>query len=190
MKKILLSSLVISSFCFAFAKDLTLEEVSKIGVETSESLNSILKQKLKDAKRETDMKGMMKFCIKDSMKTIEEFNKTLASNISIKRVSLNSRNDKSKAEDDEKKILEAFELIQKSDAYLPEKVVQISSDDLYKVYVPIQMKSRECKKCHGLENKVDDESKKRFFEVYKNKNGLGYKSGDVRGAYVVNISKK
>ena len=189
LKKILVASLFLSLLTFANAEELTLEKVKSIASKVSSEFNSNLKKELKKAKRADGTKGMTDFCIDDSMKILEGLNKKHGSKINIKRVSLNNRNEKSKALDDEIKILKAFDLIQKSDAYQPKQIVQIVDDNTYKVYSPIEMKSRDCKKCHGLEKKVDKESKKRFSQVYKNENGYGYKSGDIRGAVVITISK-
>lgn len=180
----------ISSFTMNLqAKEYSLAEVKAIALTSSTKLESALKKELKKAKRKNGTVEMADFCINKSSKIIEQINKELSSNISIKRVSLNSRNEKSKALVDEINILKAFDLIQEADAYLPKQIVQIIDDDTYKVYSAVQMKSRDCKKCHGLDKKIDKKLKKEFFKVYKNSNAYGYKSGEVRGAIVVLISK-
>ena len=189
MKKLLILGFFLSSIYFANAEEFSLERVKQIANKASSELESRLKKELKQAKKDGGTKAMADFCIDKSIKLIEEIDTKYGEKVSIKRVSLNNRNEKAKALESEIKILEAFDLIQKSDAYLPEQIVQIIDDNTYKVYSPIEMKSRDCKKCHGLEKKVDKESKKRFFEVYKNNNGYGYKSADVRGAVVISISK-
>ncbi len=189
MKKILVVSLFLTSVIFTNAEELTLEKVKEIAFKVTSEFNSKLKKELKKVKRVDGIKGMTYFCINDSMRIVERLNDKYGTKVSIKRVSLNNRNEKAKVLEDEKKILEAFDLIQKADAYQPEQLVQIVDDNIYKVYFPVEMKSRDCKKCHGLEKKVDKESKKRFLEVYKNSNGYGYKSGDIRGAVVITISK-
>jgi len=188
LKKLLLG-LILSSIYFANAEELTLEKVKEIALKASSEFESKLKKDLKQAKKDSGIKGMTDFCIDKSEKIIEKIDKKYGLKVSIKRVSLNNRNEKAKALDSEIKILKSFDLIQKSDAYLPNQIVQIVDDNTYKVFSPIEMKSRDCKKCHGLEKKVDKESKKRFSQVYKNDKGYGYKSGEVRGAVVVTISK-
>lgn len=192
MKKLFASSLVFISLglsTFLNAQEFSLEGVKKTASNVTKEFESKIKKELKDAKREAGIKGMTDFCVTDSRKILEEINKKYAPKISVKRISLNNRNEKAKPEEKEIKILEAFDLIQKSDAYEPKQIVQIVDDNTYKIYSPIQMNSRDCKKCHGLENKVDKESKKRFSEVYKNNRGYGHKSGDIRGAVVVTVSK-
>ncbi len=189
MKKILVLSLILLSFLFANAEELTLEKVKEVASKATSELNSKLKKELKKAKRDDKIKGMASFCIDDSKKIIDKIDKKYGSKVSIKRVSLNNRSEKSKALENEINILKAFDLIQKSDAYQPKQIVQIVDENTYKVYSPIEMRSRDCKKCHGLEKKVDKDSKKKFSDVYKNNNGYGHKSGEIRGAVVVTISK-
>lgn len=192
MKRVFTVNLILLSLgftSFANAQELSLEEVKSTASKITKEFESELKKELKDAKKAAGIKGMTDYCINDSKKVLEKINKKYGPKISLKRVSLNNRNEKAKPLDNEIKILKAFDLIQESDAYEPEQIVQISNDNEYKVYSPIQMNSRDCKKCHGLDNKVDKESKKRFSEVYKNNGGYGYKSGDIRGSIVVSISK-
>ena len=66
---------------------------------------------------------------------------------------------------------------------------KIIDEKTYKVYSPIEMKSRDCKKCHGLEEKIDKESRDNFTAAYKNNKAYGYKSGEIRGSVVISISK-
>ena len=178
-----------SGLFFINAKELTLEGVKETALKVTKEFEKRLKKELKNAKRVGGTKAMIDFCINDSKKIQEDINKKYGPNISIKRVSLNYRNEKAKPKDNEIKILKAFDLIQQSDAYEPEQIVQIVDDNKYKVYSAIQMNSRDCKKCHGLDKNVDKNTKKRFSEVYKNDRGYGHKSGDVRGAVVVTVSK-
>ncbi|WP_321469130.1 DUF3365 domain-containing protein [Halarcobacter sp.] len=181
--------ILIGSLSFINAQELTLENVKQTASKVTKEFESKLKKELKNAKRAGGTKAMTDFCINDSKKIQKEINEKYGSKISIKRISLNNRNKKAKPEKNEIKILEAFDLIQKSDAYEPEQIVQVVDDNTYKIYSPIQMNSRDCKKCHGLDRKVDKEAKKRFSEVYKNDRGYGHKSGDIRGAVVVTVSK-
>ncbi len=189
MKKLIVFTCLLLAILGLQAEELTLEKVKKIASKATSEFNSKLKKELKKSKRAGGTKAMTDYCIEDSRKMLEELDKKLGSKVSIKRVSLNNRNEKAKALEDEIKILQSFELIQKSDAYVPKQIVQIVDDNTYKVYSPIEMKSRDCKKCHGLEKKVSKDLKKRFSQVYKNDKGYGYKSAEIRGAVIVTISK-
>lgn len=172
-----------------FAEEFSKDSARVLASKVTKEFNSTLKKELKNAKKADKTKGMTDYCINDSKKIAENLNKKYGPKVSIKRVSLNNRNEKAKANESEKKILQAFDLISKSDAYQPDEIIQIVDDNTFKIYSPITMNSRDCKKCHGLDRKVDEESKKRFSDVYKNDRGYGHKSGDVRGAVVVTITK-
>lgn len=189
MRRLFTLILLFSTVLFLNAKELSLSEVKKIATSANKELTSQIKKGLKKAKRKDGLKAMAEFCINDSKKLIKKLNTKCGDKVSIKRVSFNNRNKDAKVLENEQNILKAFELIQKSDAYEPSEIVQIIDDNTYKVYFPIKMKSRTCKSCHGLEKSVDKELKKKFFNTYKNNNGYGYKSGEIRGAVVVTISK-
>jgi len=189
LKKLLIFGFILSLTCCVSAEELSLEKVKELALKASSEVESVLKKELKKIKKNTGIKGMTDFCIDKSEKIINEIDEKYGSKISIKRVSLNNRNKNARVLESETNILKSFDLIQKADAYLPKQIVQIVDDNTYKVYSPIQMKSRDCKKCHGLEKNIDKESKLRFSKIYKNENGYGYKSGEVRGAVVVTISK-
>jgi len=171
-------------------KELTHSEVEKIGAKAVRKLNTMLKTKIKDAKRKGGVRAIADFCINNSVEAIEKLDKELGDNIKIKRVSLKNRNPKAYPEENEIKILKAFELIQKSDAYLPKSIVQVIDEKTYKVYSPIVMKSRTCKKCHGPEKTIKKELKELFAKKYPNDKAYGYKSGEIRGAIVVTIMEK
>lgn len=188
MNKVLIS-LSLLAFVALNAQTFSLEDAKKIALKASKEVSSTLKKELKKAKKAKKTEGMANFCIDESVKIIEKIDKKYGNKISIKRISLNNRNDKSKALKDEINLLKAFDLIQKADAYAPKQIVQIVDDNSYKIYSPIQMKSRDCKKCHGLEKKIDKNSQKRFLKVYKNDRGYGHKSGEIRGAVVITVSK-
>jgi len=189
LKNFLISGLILSISLSSFAQEFTKQNAQKLAHNVIKEYNSTLKKELKDSKRAKRLEGMVDYCINDSKKVAKKLNEKYGPKVLVKRVSLNNRNEKAKAAQSEEKILKAFELIAKSDAYQPDEIVQIIDDNTFKIYSPITMNSRDCKKCHGVDKKVDKKSKDRFFEIYKNNNAYGYKSGDVRGAVVVTIFK-
>lgn len=129
-----------------------------------------------------------KFCAEESMEKIEKLNKKLGDNISIKRVSISNRNPASYPLKSEISIVKAFDLIEKSDAYMPKQIVQLVDDGIYKVYFPATMSSRSCKKCHGKADKIDKKTLAFFKDKYPNDKGLNFRSGQVRGAVVVTVN--
>ncbi len=129
-----------------------------------------------------------KFCAEESLESIKKLDKKLGADISIKRVSISNRNPASYPLKSEISILKAFDLIERSDAFMPKQVVQMVDYGIYKVYFPATMSSRSCKKCHGKANKIDKKTLAFFKEKYPNDKGLNFRSGQVRGAVIVTVN--
>ena len=130
-----------------------------------------------------------KFCANKSSKLIEQFDNNLESGISIKRISLKNRNPDAYPQKDEIKILEAFDLLEKTSVYLPE-IVQLKKENIYKVYFPATMSKKSCKQCHGMQQNMNKEVLGVFKTKYPNDKALGFKGGQVRGAVVVTVELK
>lgn len=168
-------------------KEYTKEEAEILASKVVSEFNQELKVGFRDAKDKGGIEAMADFCINDSKKIFQNINTKYGNDVTIKRVSLNNRNENAKAVDKEINILKAFELIEKSNSYLPKYIVQMSGENNYNVFFPIEMDRKDCKKCHGVESKVDESIKQKFYKAYKNNSAFGYESGEVRGAFVVNI---
>ena len=187
MKKILLT-LLLCEFLFAneSAKDLAVKEACNALHKLHEMMSTNVKTRISD-------KGIYagaKFCVNESYSKIEELSKSLGENISLKRVSLKNRNPKSYPLEDEVKILEAFELIEKSNAYLPSEIVQLNSDGEYKIYFPSTMSNKSCKSCHGAQKGVDIQVQELIKSKYPNDKAIDFVSGQVRGAVIVTVKQK
>lgn len=105
MKKILLGSLILSLGLNSFAEDFSLEKVKELASNVTKEFESTLKKELKDAKKSNDTVGMTDYCINDSKKIVEKLNEKYGSKVSIKRISLNNRNEKQKLMKKRKKFL-------------------------------------------------------------------------------------
>ena len=130
-----------------------------------------------------------KFCANKSSKLIKQFDNNLESGISIKRISLKNRNKDAYPQKDEIKILEAFDLLEKTSVYLPE-IVQLNKENVYKVYFPATMSKKSCKQCHGLQQNMNKKVLSFFKNKYPNDKAFGFKGGEVRGAVVVTVELK
>lgn len=187
MKSLLLILLV----CEAILANVTVKD--SIIQEATAVYHKFHEMMSKNVKSKISQEGIYKaaeFCANESYKKIEEFNTTLAHNVSIKRVSLKNRNPNSYPQDDEKKILEAFDLIEKSDAYLPSEIVQMNEQGDYKIYFPSTMSSKSCKSCHGAKKGVNEEVYELFKSKYPNDKAFDFVSGQVRGAVVITVKQK
>lgn len=187
MKKLLLTLLLCEMlFAIESAKDLAVKEA----LDASHKLHEMMSENVKNKIANQGIYAGAEFCVNESYAKIEELNKSLGDNITIKRVSLQNRNPKSYPLEDEVKILEAFDLIEKSSAYLPSEIVQLNSDGEYKIYFPSTMSNKSCKSCHGANKGVDIKVQELIKSKYPNDKAIDFVSGQVRGAVIVTVKPK
>ncbi len=167
------------------AEEYSVKEVQKIGAKISKEVQKTLKHKLKKAKKKGGLEAMAKYCAEESLKDIDAIRQKYGKELGVRRVSLGYRNSKNAPKADEAKMLEALDLLVKANAFLPKTIVQAHEDGSYKVYAPITLNSRTCKKCHGDKESIDPKIVKYFASKYKDDKGYGFHSGDLRGAIVV-----
>ena len=185
MKKLLISSLLLTSV--AFAQSLSKSEAVKEAEDAVHQLHKMMKAQIKPLLKKEEVLSAARFCAEESYKKIQTLDRNLGENVSIKRISLKNRNPLSFPEKREEDILKAFELIESSNAYLPEYIVQIDKKGNYSLYFPTTMSSRSCKACHGLKTNMKQEVKDFLEKEYPKDKAFGYSSGQVRGAVVVKI---
>lgn len=185
-----LSIVLCISYTMLISKEVSLDEAKDIAFHASNKLHEMMSANIKPKIEKGEILAGTQFCANESFSKIEELNKTLGDSISIKRISLNNRNPNSYPFEDEKKILEAFDLLEKSNSFLPKEITQLTSDGNYKVYIPSTMSSKSCKSCHGDKNKTNEEVRKFLQEKYPNDKAFGFSSGQVRGAVVVTVKIK
>jgi hypothetical protein len=127
------------------------------------------------------------YCAEKSRAKIAELNDALGPELSVKRISLANRNLDAFPSKEEADIVRALDLIETSDAYLPEAIVQMVDESTYKVYLPATMSRRNCKKCHGKSEEMDPKARAYIREHYPKDKATGFRSGQVRGAVVVTV---
>jgi hypothetical protein len=188
--KHLLPSLGLALF-FCSTSGIALEIPKDQAVERAEEaahrFHKMMKSHVKSRFKESGMISAARFCAEESHREIEKLNRELGPDISLKRISLENRNPDAYPLDSEADIIRAFELMESSNAYLPEQIVQMIDETTYKVYLPATMSSKNCKKCHGKEEEMDPEVRKYVQEHYPKDRATGFRSGQVRGAVVVTV---
>ncbi len=129
------------------------------------------------------------FCYKSATNLTKKVNSTYPKGISVKRISLKIRNkDNFPASKDEIEMLKNLEQKVKNKEKLPKLIVEKISPNHYKVYKPILV-GKKCLVCHGDKKHRNKEAYKTIKEKYPNDKAIGYKVGDLRGAFVADIVK-
>ena len=167
------------------AQEYSLKQVQEIGGKIAKEIQKSLKHNLKKAKKKGGIEAMAEYCAEESSKDIEAIGKKYGKELRVKRVSIGHRNPKNAPKKDEEAMLKGLDMLVKANAFLPKTIVQAHEDGSYKLYAPITLNSRTCKKCHGDKDAVDPKIVKYFASKYKEDKGYGFHSGDLRGAIVV-----
>jgi len=168
------------------AEEYSVKQVQEIGGKIAKEIQKTLKHKLKKAKKKGGIEAMAEYCAEKSLKDIDAIRQKYDKGLTVRRVSLGHRNPKNAPKsEDEEKMLKALDLLVKANAFLPKTIVQAHEDGSYKLYAPITLNSRTCKKCHGDKESIDPKIVKYFASKYKDDKGYGFHSGDLRGAIVV-----
>ncbi|WP_405611184.1 DUF3365 domain-containing protein [Polaribacter sp. Asnod1-A03] len=126
----------------------------------------------------------LKFCnikaypLTDSMSIVH--------NANIKRVSDKPRNLKNKANTEELKYINVFKGDVKQQ--IESKPVIVTTDDNVQFYYPIKTNAM-CLQCHGINNKVKENTAEMLKKLYPNDLALGYNDNEVRGIWSISYNK-
>jgi hypothetical protein len=164
------------------------KQEKKLAKKTIKGLLGNFKKNFKKAMKKGGPVGAVNFCADKAEEITQNYNKTLK-NVSIKRVTLNPRNEKNLAKDSEAKILNSLKTLQANGVALPKMLVQKRDDKNIRVIKPITLKPM-CATCHGTDDKLNPKAKEAIKAKYPNDKATGYKVGDLRGAFIVDIVKK
>ncbi len=156
----------------------------KTGKEASSFLMKTLGGKMKEHMKSGGPKEALKFCSENAARLTADVNEKFGKNVNVKRVTLKPRNPANLAENDEKEVLEALEILKKNGVKLPKYLIQKSTGG-YKFYKPLKINKRVCLKCHG--SSIGADLLGYIKKIYPTDSATGYKMGDLRGAVVVTI---
>jgi len=183
MKKNILLIALLSSLSFgATDANMTQEHnVTQMGAQAIKKMMKTLNQAVMSAMKDGGAKKAANVCA-DSATDIEKSVNKSFSNITIKRATLQPRNQNNMALADEAKMLEEM---MKSNS---KKLLTVKVDENnYKVFKPVYM-MKKCLSCHGDETTRNKDAYAIIQAKYKNDKALGYKEGDFRGAFIADIN--
>jgi nitrate reductase cytochrome c-type subunit len=108
-------------------------------------------------------------------------------NASIKRVSDKNRNPLNSANNEELAYIEKSKTLLYKGEKINPQIVETNSEMVG--YYPIMMENM-CLQCHGItESEVLPNTLQKINSIYPNDKAIGYKSGELRGIWVVKIKK-
>jgi len=187
MKKLLLSTFFIGATLLNAASNAEIKQEAKDAIQ---KLQTTLKTQLKANLKKGGPNQAANFCSTSAQHITHEVNMSFANKITIHRTSLKYRNSENSPKSDERVVLEAMQKDYNAGKALPNLIVKQINENTYKVYKPIYISKGVCLKCHGDIAKRNKDAYKTIQENYPHDKAIGYKMGDLRGAFVVKIVKE
>lgn len=186
MKKIVLpaAALLIASSLSAF----TDQEIKTEAKTAIMKMAKTLKVNMKSHMKSGGPLEAVDFCSQQAGNIENGINKSYPDGVSVKRISLKYRNSKNAPSHDEREVL--LELQRKIDSgkKLPPLFIEKLSNNRYKVYKPIYL-NKVCLNCHGDKKSLNKAAYQKIEATYPLDKAIGYKEGDLRGAFVAEIVK-
>jgi hypothetical protein len=165
------------------------EEKKEIAQSAKKSIKIIGGGLLKEVKKNMKEGGPTQaaaFCAHNATDVAKNLSSTLDEGITVRRITNKPRNPKNiPANEYEQSILNMMEETDRK----KHPVVKKLSETHYQVYKPIRIKDK-CLTCHGDNTTINNEAYKEIAKIYPNDKAIGYKKGEFRGAFLVDIVKK
>ena len=165
----------------------TLTDVMHKGQASTKLLMQTLGKNMKMHMKNGGPMEALDFCSQEAYSLTEAVNKKLPEGVSVKRVSLLTRNPVNTPSDDEKIVLKHLQELQDNNKTLPKQIVEKIDAHTYKFYKPLVIDNKACLKCHG--DVQDKKLKEEILNRYPEDKAMGYKMGDIRGAVVTTVKK-
>jgi len=186
MKKLFVLSVILSAALLNATTNKELKAEAKAAIKNmGQTLQAEMKKNMKSG-------GALKaaqFCSKEATNIEKDINSKYKKGVTVKRVSLKYRNPENAPTDDEAMVLKQMQRKLKDHKNKPSMKVMKIADNYYKVYKPIFVNKKVCLKCHGDSKHRDQKAYKEIKKAYPHDKAKGYKIGDFRGAFVVEIKK-
>lgn len=171
------------------SKQEEIDAVKAIGQKASAALLKTLGGNLKKHLKAGGPMDALEFCSTNAYPLTHDVDTSLGKNVSIKRVSLLTRNPANAPLADEAPVIDALQTMSKNNVVMPAEIVQDLGQGKYKYYKPLLINKKACLLCHG---DIKNGNPKLFAAIKKNypdDRATGYKMNDLRGAIVVDVQQ-
>ncbi len=108
--------------------------------------------------------------------------------VNVSRTSLKYRNPQNAPDELDRKVLESWQHELEAGNSLPPLSIELRDEDTAIVYKPIMLQA-VCLNCHGAEEQLLPELKTVLDELYPQDKARGFKVGDLRGAFRVEMTR-
>lgn len=188
MKKIILSTVIVT-LSTTFLSATTNQELKQEAKTAIMKMGKTLKSHMKQNMKAGGPVQAAKFCSQKAKEIEKQVNASYEKGIHVKRISLQYRNPADKPTADEAKVLQELHATFNAKNAVPKMIVKEVGKNHYKVYKPIFINKGVCLTCHGTSDVRDPQAYKMIQVKYPHDKAVGYKMGDLRGAFVVDIVK-
>lgn len=187
MSKLVKLCLVVGLACSSSLYAMSDQEAMKIAKDAIQTVGGKLKHTLGQKAKEGGLTNAATFCSTEAGNVAKEASKSLPKGVSVKRITDKPRNPKNQATPEQLKVLEEIKASLKPNEK-PGMVVKKLSENHYQVYKPLKVENK-CLNCHGGDEARNKEAYSIIAKKYPDDKAIGYKKGDFRGAFLVDIIK-
>ncbi|MDD5358686.1 MAG: DUF3365 domain-containing protein [Sulfurovaceae bacterium] len=181
-KLLIISTLFLLGGCVNINKEDTYSIKKEALLEIDDFVNSIKPLLIASLKQDHTGASGIDMCSASAQQLTKNYNKTLSSNMKIRRTALGYRNPLNKPDDIDKEVMNKM---MGSKTMTP---VIIKTTDGYRVYKPL-VTLQMCLACHGDINAMNPKTVAKIKKYYPNDKAVGFKLGDLRGVVVAEIKK-
>ena len=163
------------------------QEAKQIAMESIKTVGGKLKHTLMTKAKEGGLSNAATFCSTEASNVAKEASKSLPKGVSVKRITDKPRNKMNQATPEQLKVFNEIKANMKPNEK-PQMVVKKISDNHYQVYKPLKV-GKKCLNCHGGDDVRNKDAYNIIGKKYPNDKAIGYKLGDFRGAFLVDIKR-
>jgi hypothetical protein len=175
--------MVCFSNCIKNKKNYTYNELKNKGDSVATSAQQILVKNLTEQIHAKGFEFAVSFCNENANELLK--NLEIATNTSIKRLALKTRNKNNTCNETEANILNTLAEQYAQTGIITDTVVIETDNKIY--YKTISIGMETCLKCHGDKKNIDPIAYHKIRALYPNDEAIGFKLKEFRGAWKIKL---